>query len=174
MILRRTHEMVSGDLSAALARQASTENTVLSLQTQVADYTLDGERFALLSAWGGRQEITLDSRRISVDDDTWLPIPSGPATVRIRGSEPVNVLTVLFRKGMPEEVLGAMITPEDRLLDDGEVHGTSTLPFIPHLQTHARPWRAGASCCHSSRDLAASVIGHRFHSLQLRQAVDAG
>jgi hypothetical protein len=61
MILRRTHEMVSGDLSAALARQVSSENTVLSLQTQVADYTLDGERFALLSAWGGRQEITLDS-----------------------------------------------------------------------------------------------------------------
>ncbi len=99
MILRRTHEMVSGDLSAALARQSSSENTVVSLHTQVADYTMDGERFALLSAWGGRQEVTLDNRRIAVDDDTWLPIPFGPAAVRIRGAEPVNVLTVLFRKG---------------------------------------------------------------------------
>src|SRR5690606_26210660 len=93
---------------------------------------------ALLSAWGGRQEVTLDNRRIAVDDDTWLPIPGGPAAVRIRGSEPVNVLTVLFRRGMPEEVLGAMVTPEDRLLDDGEVQTSATLPFIPHLQTHDR------------------------------------
>ena len=82
MILRRTQEMVSGDLSAALARQPSTDNTVVSLHTQVADYTLDGERFALLAAWGGRQEVMMDSRRISVDDDTWLPVPAGPATVR--------------------------------------------------------------------------------------------
>ena len=72
MILRRTQEMVSGDLSAALARQPSTDNTVVSLHTQVADYTVDGERFALLAAWGGRQEVTLESRRIAVDDDTWL------------------------------------------------------------------------------------------------------
>src|SRR5687768_9406713 len=138
MILRRTHEMVSGDLSAALARQPSSENTVVSLHTQVADYTLDGERFALLGAWGGRQEVTMDNRRIAVDDDTWLPIPAGPATVRIRGSEPVNVLTVLFRRGMPEEVLGAMLTPEDRLLDDGEAQPSAAVPFIPHLQTHDR------------------------------------
>ena len=138
MILRRTQEMVSGDLSAALARQPSTENTVVSLHTQVADYTLDGERFALLAAWGGRQEVMMDSRRISVDDDTWLPVPAGPATVRVRGSDPVNVLTVLFRRGMPEEVLGALITADDRLLDDGEVHNTPALPFIPHLQTHDR------------------------------------
>ncbi|HEY5757056.1 MAG TPA: AraC family transcriptional regulator [Steroidobacter sp.] len=138
MILRRTHEMVSGDLSAALARQPSSENTVVSLHTQVADYTLDGERFALLSAWGGRQEVTLDNRRIAVDDDTWLPIPSGSAAVRIRGPEPVNVLTVLFRRGMPEEVLGTMLTPDDRLLDEGEVQASGNLPFIPHLQTHDR------------------------------------
>jgi AraC family transcriptional regulator len=136
MILRRTQEMVSGDLSAALARQPSSENCVVSLHTQVADYSLDGERFAVLSAWGGRQEVTLENRRIAVDDDTWLPIPSSPATVRVRSSEPVNVLTVLFRKGMPEEVLGTLITPEDRLLDDGEVPPTASLPFIPHLQTH--------------------------------------
>jgi len=128
--------MVSGDLSAALARQPSSENCVVSLHTQVADYSLDGERFAVLSAWGGRQEVTLENRRIAVDDDTWLPIPSSPATVRVRSSEPVNVLTVLFRKGMPEEVLGTLITPEDRLLDDGEVPPTASLPFIPHLQTH--------------------------------------
>lgn len=138
MILRRTQEIVSGDLSAALARQPSTENTVVSLQTQVADYTLDGARFALLSAWGGRQEVTMDSRRIAVDDDTWLPIPAAPVTVRIRGAEPVNVLTVLFRRGMPEEVLGSMITADDRLLDDGEAQVPPALPFIAHLHTHDR------------------------------------
>ena len=67
-----------------------------------------------------------------------MPIPSGSAAVRIRGSEPVNVLTVLFRRGMPEEVLGTMLTPDDRLLDEGEVQASVNLPFIPHLQTHDR------------------------------------
>ena len=91
MILRRTHEMVSGDLSAALARQPSSENTVVSLHTQVADYTMDGERFALLSAWGGRQDVTLDNRRIAVDDDL-SDNPSQQSAI-VRCEE--NVLTMV-------------------------------------------------------------------------------
>jgi AraC-like DNA-binding protein len=138
MILRRTHELVSGDLSATLARQTDGGNAVLSLKTQVADYTLDADRLALLCAWGGRQEVLLEGRRIAIDDDTWLPILTGPATVRIRGAEPVNALTILFRRGMPQEVLGSMLTSDDRLLDDGEVPNTQALPFNPHLQTHDR------------------------------------
>lgn len=139
MILRRTQDTANGDLSAALMRQSEAGNAVLSLNTQVADYSLSGKSLALLSAWGGRQEVFIDGRRVAVDDDAWLALPQVAANVRVRGAEPVDVLTIVFRPGMPEEVLGALITPEDRLLDAGELPpGEVSMPFMPHLQTHDR------------------------------------
>jgi AraC-like DNA-binding protein len=130
--------MVGGNLTAGLVRQLDTGNAVLSVRTQVADYTLDADRLALLAAWNGRQEVAIDGRRILVDDDTWLAVAAGPASVRIRGPQEVHALTLLFRPGMPEEVLGTLVTPEDRLLENGETSFASSLPFMPHLQTHDR------------------------------------
>jgi AraC family transcriptional regulator len=138
MIFCRTHETVGDGLNAALARQSDNGHAILSLRTQVADYALDAERLALLCAWNGRQEVAVEGRRIFVDDDTWLAVPAGPANVRIRGSQEVNALTLLFRRGMPEEILGTMITADDRLLDQGETPYTPVLPFMSHLQTHDR------------------------------------
>jgi AraC family transcriptional regulator len=138
MILRRTHELVGGDVNPGVARQLDTGNAILNLRTQVADYALDAERLAVLCAWNGRQEVALDGRRIFVDDDTWLMVPACPANVRIRGAREVHALTILFRRGMPEETLGALITADDRLLDSGEVAQTASLPFMPHLYTHDR------------------------------------
>lgn len=138
MILRRTHEMVSGDLGAGVPRQLDTGNAILSVRTQVADYALDAERVAVLCAWNGRQEVALDGRRVFVDDDTWLMVPSSPASVRIRGAQEVQALTILFRRGMPEETLASLITSDDYLLDSGETPYAPALPFMPHLQTHDR------------------------------------
>jgi AraC family transcriptional regulator len=139
MILRRTHELTGGgDLNPGVVRQLDTGNAILNVKTQVADYALDAERLAVLCAWNGRQEVALDGRRVFVDDDTWMTVPACPANVRIRGSREVHALTILFRRGMPEETLGALITPEDRLLESGEVAQQATLPFMPHLYTHDR------------------------------------
>ena len=139
MILRRTHEMTGGgDLNPGVVRQLDTGNAILNVKTQVADYALDAERLAVLCAWNGRQEVALDGRRVFVDDDTWMTVPACPANVRIRGAREVHALTILFRRGMPEETLGALITPEDRLLESGEVVQSAALPFMPHLYTHDR------------------------------------
>jgi AraC family transcriptional regulator len=127
--------MVGGDLGGGLARQLDTGNAILSVRTQIADYTLDPDRLSVLCAWHGRQEVAMEGRRIHVDDDCWLAVP-GPANVRVRSQREVQALTIMFRRGMPEDVLGALITPEDRLLDDGEVLYAPT--FMPHLQTHDR------------------------------------
>ena len=108
------------------------------MKTQVADYALDAERLAVLCAWNGRQEVAIDGRRVFVDDDTWMTVPAVPANVRVRGAREVHALTILFRRGMPEETLGALITPEDRLLDSGEIAQSAALPFMPHLYTHDR------------------------------------
>lgn len=118
--------------------QENSGNVIYTTRAQVEDYVLAGDRMALLCAWNGRQEVNLDGRRVVVDDDTWLAIPNGAASVRVRGGEGIRALTILFRRGMPEEVLGALVTPEDRLLESGEVDTPSALPFLPNLQVHDR------------------------------------
>lgn len=135
MIVRRTHELQNG---AAPARLGTDDSVILDLTTQSIDFTLDGRRLALLCAWNGSEEVSVDGRRIMVDDDTWMLAPAGPVSVRIRSPRNVHSLSILFRPGMPEEVLGSLTTPEDRMLEDGEVATGSILPFAPHLNTHDR------------------------------------
>jgi AraC-like DNA-binding protein len=131
-IVRRIHEIQGGVLTA----QPASGTVLLNLQTQAADYSIDGRRLAVVCAWNGRQEVSIDGRRIMVDDDTWLIVPSGPATVRIRATRNVQALTLLFRPGMPEEVLGSLITADDRMLEGGEIPASPGIPFMPHLQAH--------------------------------------
>lgn len=133
MIVRRTHEIQGG----VLAARQSNEAVILDLHTQAAEYAIDARRLALLCAWDGSEEVSVDGRRVTVDDDTWLIVPHTIANARIRASHNVHALTILFRVGMPEEVLGALTTPDDRMLEDGELVSPA-LPFTPHLQTHDR------------------------------------
>lgn len=135
MILRTSPGPIGSTLG--LSHEES-GNVVYTSRAQVEDYVIAGDRMALLCAWNGRQEVNLDGRRVVVDDDTWLAIPNGSAHVRIRGTESVQALTILFRRGMPEEVLGSLITPEDRLLEGAEADVESALPFLPNLQMHDR------------------------------------
>ncbi len=135
MILRTSPGPIGSSLGFA---HEESGNVVYTSRAQVEDYLLAGDRMALLCAWNGRQEVGLDGRRVVVDDDTWLVIPSGSAHVRIRGTEAMQALTILFRRGMPEEVLGSLITPEDRLLEGAEVEVDGALPFLPNLQMHDR------------------------------------
>lgn len=132
MIVRRIHEIQSG----AVAAQVGNGTAILHLHTQTADYSIDARRLAVVCAWNGRQDVGVEGRRVLVDDDTWLIVPSGPASVRIRATQNVQALTILFRPGMPEEVLGSLITPEDRMLEEGEIPTSLSLPFMPHLQAH--------------------------------------
>lgn len=135
MILRTASSLVSGTVGFAPRDQPG--NLVYTTRSQVEDYVLAGQRMALLCAWNGRQEVSFEGRRLTVDDDTWLTMPHGAANVRVRGGEHIQALTILFREGMPEEVLGSLVTPEDRLLESGEVED-DTLPFLPNLQMHDR------------------------------------
>jgi AraC family transcriptional regulator len=137
MIVCNLNEMVGGNLDVAQWRR-SDDTTILNLHTQVADYVIAPSRMALVCAWNGRQEVNTDGRRIWVDDDTWLLMPAESASVRVRGSRPVHALTILFRSGMPEEVLSTLINSDDRLLESGESLPPLPLPFATHLRTHDR------------------------------------
>jgi AraC-like DNA-binding protein len=113
-------------------------STILSVQVNALDYCFDASQLAVLCAWNGRQEVSTENRRVMVDDDTWLAMTSIPATVRVRSDLNTEALTILFRPGLPEEVLGTLLTDDDSLLEDGELARQDSLPFIPHLQPHDR------------------------------------
>lgn len=136
MIIRRAQ-----DLGTALGGDASGlshgDNAIIHLRTETADYTLAGRRLALVCAWNGSQDVGVDGRRVLVDDDTWLAVANGQAHIRIRAPQPVQAMTVLFRPGMPEEVLASLLTADDQMLDDGEP-SVPGIPFAPHLQPHDR------------------------------------
>jgi len=137
MIIRRTQDIPGSGLGTS-RNAAEGASAILNLTTRAAEYSLDGSRLALVSAWQGRQEVALDGRRILVDDDTWLAVPTTAATIRVRGAQDVQALTILFRAGMPEEILRTLLSDDDRLLEEGEVATTAGLPFAPHLQPHDR------------------------------------
>jgi AraC family transcriptional regulator len=137
MIVRRTHDLQS----AILSGRPGGDNVIVDLNTPSADYVLDGRRLAMLCAWKGSQEVSVDGRRVLVDDDTWLLVPAsvvGSTAARIRAPHNVHALTILFRQGLPEEVLGALTTSDDRMLEDGEIASNTSLPFAPHLRPHDR------------------------------------
>jgi AraC family transcriptional regulator len=138
MILRRAQEIIGGDLAVGLAgRHDST--IILDVRTQVAEYAIDHARLALLCAWGGRQEVAIEGRRVYVDDDTWFLVPQTPAHVRIRSPRETHAFSILFKPGMPQDVLRTLTTTEDQLLEDDEdAPGSFVLPFLPHLHTHDR------------------------------------
>jgi AraC-like DNA-binding protein len=138
MIIRGAHEIGGDVVNAGLMGQQNGGTAILDMQTRAADYALEAGRLALVCAWNGRQEVSVDGRRVQVDDDTWLTVPGCAATVRVRGPEEVHALTIVFRRGMPEEVLAPLMTGDDRLLDAGELMEGHNLPFMPHLQTHDR------------------------------------
>ena len=138
MIVRRTQEIVGGDLAHGLAAR-SDSSVIFNARTQVADYTVESNRLALLCAWGGRQDVAIEGRRVLVDDDTWFLVPQTQAHVRIRSPHEVHAFTVLFRPGMPQEILRSLMSAEDQLLEDGEqLAHLPALPFVPHLYTHDR------------------------------------
>lgn len=136
MIIRRAqdiHTSVSNDTSGA----APSDSAIVHMKTESADYNISARRLAVVCAWNGSQDVGVDGRRVLVDDDTWLAVPNCAANVRIRGTQPVQALTILFRAGMPEEVLKTLLTADDQMLDDGEPSAAG-LPFAPHLQPHDR------------------------------------
>ena len=65
MILRNTPELIAGSVGVA----QETGNVVYSTRAQVEDYVLAGERMALLCAWNGRQEVSLEGRRLAA---SWM------------------------------------------------------------------------------------------------------
>jgi len=95
------------------------------------------QRLSIKLARGGRETYLVDHRAISVDDDNFLILNEG----RTYGSvvdarQSVESYSIFFRPGMAEEVLGALVAPEDRLLDRLDWSAARPVEFVESLQSH--------------------------------------
>jgi AraC family transcriptional regulator len=84
----------------------------------------------------GRETYEVDGLAREVDAGHYLVLNAGTAYASAIDSDTeVESLSVFFQPGLAEQVLGALVTPEDRLLDAGpEASGAGPVRFLERLQ----------------------------------------
>jgi AraC family transcriptional regulator len=112
-------------------------SAVMHASSNDAEYHPYEQRLSIKAAWGGQERYFIDNRALTVDDDSYLIFNDRRTYASsIRSVRPVNSFSIFFRPGLAEEVLGGMLTPEDRILDqcgDGE---RRPVEFAEHLRPH--------------------------------------
>lgn len=93
----------------------------------------------IATARGGRETFMVGRRNMAVSDDTFLVVNEGRAhSSMIRAETDVETFRVLFRSGLAEEVLGALVTPADRMLEREPPRSGFAFEFSEGIQPHDR------------------------------------
>lgn len=113
------------------------ENCIISARERRGEYPMFTQRLSVKAAWGGVERYYLDGRTVAVDDDNYLIVNDERtyASALVSG-DPVHTFSVFFRPGLPEETLGALLIPSDRVLDAGEEPAGRTVEFTEQLHPH--------------------------------------
>ena len=114
-------------------------SAVLDAQETDIQYMPFEQRLSIKACWGGEEQYFIDGRAVAVDDDNYL-IFNDRRTYSsvIRSVRPVRSFSIFFRPGFAEEVLGGMLTPQDRILDRSGDAQRGSVEFAEHLRPHDR------------------------------------
>lgn len=83
-------------------------------------------RLAIRCAFGGQRRFTTDGSQFVVDDGSYLLLNLGQRVASsLVSPTPVECFNITFQPGFAEDVLHALVTPDDQLLDE---------PFRPNGQ----------------------------------------
>ena len=97
------------------------------------------QRLSIKACWGGEEQYFIDGRAVAVDDDNYLIFNDRRTYASvIRSVRPVRSFSIFFRPGFAEEVLGGMLTPQDRILDRSGDAQRRSVEFAEHLRPHDR------------------------------------
>lgn len=114
-------------------------NAVLSASETEVEYIPYTQRLSIKACWGGTERYFIDNRALSVDDDNYLIFNDRRTYAStIHSVRPVRTFSIFFRPGFAEEVLGGMLTPQDRILDRCGEPQRKSVEFAEHLRTHDR------------------------------------
>jgi len=115
------------------------DNAVMYAPETDAEYHPFEQRLSIKACWGGEERYFIDNRTLTVDDDNYL-IFNDRRTYGscLRSVRPVRSFSVFFRPGFAEEVLGGMLTPQDRILDRSNYTNGRSVEFAEHLRPHDR------------------------------------
>jgi AraC family transcriptional regulator len=113
------------------------ENCVVSARARMGTYPPYTQRLSIKCAWGGSERYFIDGRTVAVDDDNYLIINDNRMYASALTSErSIHTFSVFFRPGMPEETLGGMLVPADRLLERGAEPNRRQVEFAECLRPH--------------------------------------
>jgi AraC family transcriptional regulator len=114
-------------------------SAVIDAQETDIQYVPFEQRLSIKACWGGEEQYFIDGRAVAVDDDNYL-IFNDRRTYSsvIRSVRPVRSFSIFFRPGFAEEVLGGMLTPQDRILDRSGDTQRRSVEFAEHLRPHDR------------------------------------
>lgn len=114
-------------------------NAILCASETDAEYIPYTQRLSIKACWGGTERYFIDNRVLNVDDDSYLIFNDRRTYASsLRSERPVRSFSIFFRPGFAEEVLGGMLTPQDRILErcgEGEL---KSVEFAEHLRRNDR------------------------------------
>lgn len=114
-------------------------SAIFDAQETDVHYAPYEQRLSIKACWGGDEQYFIDGRALTVDDDNYLIFNDQRTYASaIRSVRPVRSFSVFFRPGFAEEVLGGMLTPQDRILDRSSDTERRPVEFAEHLRPHDR------------------------------------
>jgi AraC family transcriptional regulator len=114
-------------------------NAILCGSETDAEYIPYTQRLSIKACWGGTERYFIDNRVLNVDDDSYLIFNDRRTYAStLRSERPVRSFSIFFRPGFAEEVLGAMLTPQERILERGGEPERRSVEFAEHLRRHDR------------------------------------
>jgi AraC family transcriptional regulator len=138
MILREMPAICDAEFRRWFYARWGRENCIILAASQSAEYPSYTQRLSVKSARGGCEHYYIDSRRVAVDDDSFMILNDGRTYgSRIRSSEPVESFTIFFRPGMAEEVASTLRASPEHLLELS-AQSQASPQFAEHLRRHDR------------------------------------
>jgi AraC family transcriptional regulator len=114
-------------------------NAILCGAETDAAYMPYMQSLSIKACWGGTERYFVDNRTLNVDDDSYLILNDRRTYASsLRSDRPVRSFSIFFQPGFAEEVLGGMLTPQDRILDRCMEPERRSVEFAEHLRRHDR------------------------------------
>lgn len=129
----------SAAMSGSLTDLCRTTSCIVLSQGRVLESAAAPRPLMIVTSRGGREMFTVGRRKMAVSDDSFLVVNEGRAhSSTVRAEVDVETFRILFRTGLVEEVLSALVTPADRVLERDSPQAGFAFEFSEGLQPHDR------------------------------------